>query len=164
MFKNAPEYGYFSETIIAALSSRSDDDNYNEQLCELAYLMGLNGDSSASAALREFILAQSRSDDITGARAIVALDGVPAVVELARHFGRILEEKPNEYVDSLEYLTEGSQIFDDAYSELKRQAPDDRAIAAYVATENRRIAEKKQRELETPDQIAARRNAYREEF
>ncbi len=156
MFKSEPLYANFSESIVTALRSGSDD-YHVEQVCDLAGLMGRNGDSKAASALREFVWAQPLCDGgLYGGHAIVSLDGVSAAVEIARRLGRGVLAEPNGYVDSLDYLIEGNLIFDETLVELKRQAVGDPAIAAYVAQEQQRLDERIARDLDTPEKNAAR--------
>lgn len=164
MFKNASTYAHFSDAIVAALDSGDDECDIG-QVCELASLMGRNGDSAAAAALRAFVWSQpDLCDGIAGGQAIVALDGIPAVLEIARRTGRYLQEHPDEYVDSLRYLTEETSCFDEAFVELKQHALLEPAIAAYFAEQQADLDKELESKNETAEQKDAQRKAYREEI
>ena len=51
MFQHAPQYAYFSSTILSALACETESYDL-EQLCELAAQMGKHGDAAAVMALR----------------------------------------------------------------------------------------------------------------
>ena len=163
MFKDASTYAHFSDAIVAALD-RGDDACYITQVCELASLMGRNGDSAAAAALRAFVWSQPDiGDGISGGHAIVALDGIPAALELARRAGRHLLEHPEDYVDSLDYLTEDTSCFDQAFAEMKRLALADTALAAYFVKQQAELDDAQLSKRKTAEQKDARIKAYQAE-
>jgi hypothetical protein len=161
MFKDTPAPSRISEAIVSALDSK-DEQRCIEQVCDIAGLMARDGNAAAYSALREFVRSQPEvCDGVAGGHALVALDGVPAVVDIARRLGRYLIEHPDEYVDSLDFLTEGTPYFNDAFSELKRCSLQDTAIAAYFAKQDERREE--QAQSETVEQKEARMKIYRDE-
>lgn len=169
MFKGSTLYQKFSEAIVEALNKPSEEHSI-EQLCELASRMAVGGDEAAAHALRKFVWSQSfTSEDFPcGCNAIVLLDGLPALIELARRLGNILLQNPDEYVGSLLWLTEGTPHYDSAIEELGRASIGDEAIAAYLAREREEIAKREADENESLEQKAARfekrRNEYLIEF
>ncbi|NHZ34060.1 hypothetical protein [Massilia rubra] len=140
LFKGTPAYPRFVGPILAALAN-STDDRDGDQLRELASLMGRNGDLKAASALRSFVWAQTFSaDSVLGAAALCALDGIPAVIEMAQHLGKVVLQDPDAWVDTVDRLIDHTISFDTVFAELKRVAAGDEAVAAYVAREGARIA------------------------
>jgi hypothetical protein len=163
MFKNTGEYSNFAEFFIAALRG-GDDVFYTEQICELASLMGRDGDTVMASALREFVWAQSdATDGITGAHALVLLDGIPAAVELSRRLGAVAHQTPDGWTESLELLTEGSDLYDDVFAELVHLAPEDSAIAAYLEQEHEHLDYRLNSKNDTDELREMRRAQYAEE-
>jgi hypothetical protein len=163
MFKDAPAYARLSQSIVAALDA--DPDTFSaEHVCELVGLMAQNGDQAAGLALRKFVWGQEEiSAEVTGSHAIVALDGLPAFVELARRLGRFLLENPGEYVDSLDYLTEDRAIAEVALAHLRPLAQGDVAIAAFVSKEELRAVESAAIPNTSDEQKTVNREKYRAE-
>ncbi|WP_167239495.1 hypothetical protein [Massilia genomosp. 1] len=140
LFKGTPAYPRFVGPILAALADNADDRD-GDQLRELASLMGRNGDLQAASALRNFVWAQTFSAaTVLGATDICALDGIPAVLEMARRLGRVVQQDPDAWVDTVDRLIDHTPPFDTVFAELKRVAAGDEAVAAYVAREEARIA------------------------
>lgn len=139
MFQGSGEYARFSAAILSSLSSfPSDADGYDlEHLCELAALMAKAGDLSAAAALRSRVLMQNLdwSNCSYGCQPLVALDGIPAVIALARHFGQLLIEEPDVRPPSVDYLTDNLGICDIAKKKLQRLAKTDEDIKRYLDNE-----------------------------
>ncbi len=161
MFRNTPACSRISDAIISALESK-DEERCIEQVCGIAGLMARDGNDAALLALREFVWSQPDTcDGIAGGHALVALDGIPAVVEIARRLGRYVLAHPGEWVDSLSYLTEGTAFFDETFDELRRYSEKDTAIAAYFAMQDER--REKQSKTETAEQQESRMKANRDE-
>ncbi len=163
LFKGTPAYPRFAGPILAALAS-SVDDYDGDQLRELASLMGRDGDLAAASALRSFVWAQTFSADrILGSVALCALDGMPAVVEMARRLGTVVQQDPDAWVDTVDRLTDETLPFDDVFAELKRAAAGDEAVAAYVAREEAMIVRDAAHDR-PPESEAARTKRRGEEF
>ncbi|MDQ1923225.1 hypothetical protein [Massilia pseudoviolaceinigra] len=142
LFKGTPAYGRFAEAILTAMSQSTDDYDGDQQR-ELASLMGQDGDLEAAAALRAHVWGQPVSDDrVLGGGPIRDLDGLPAIVEIARRLGKVIQQDPDTWVFPLDYVIDDPFTFDDVFAELKRAAAGDDAVAAYVANEETRIASK----------------------
>lgn len=154
MYKDSEDYGRFSAAILSALSSLpSEADSYDlEHLCELAALMAKAGDEAAATALRSRVLAQPLNwpHSPYGCQPLVALDGVPAVVALARRFGQLLIEEPDERPPSVDYLTEDLGIFDAAVQELQRLAEMDGDIKRYLDNEEVYAARERESQQKSP--------------
>ena len=105
MFHGTAEYGRFSAAILSALSSETETANL-QHLCELAERMASRGDEAAHSALsaRALRQAEGEPDLWVGADELVKLDGVDAVVQLARRYGQLLIQDPEEMIPSLEGL------------------------------------------------------------
>lgn len=90
MFQGAKESAQFSSAIVAALEHETNTWDL-QQLCELTALLSKTGNEQAHGALRQRVLRQARAEtDLwVGAAALVALEGVSAVVDLARCYGRV---------------------------------------------------------------------------
>jgi len=135
MIRNTPVCARVSEFIVEFMQG-NEIDRDSEQVCTIAALMGRDGDVRAASAVRDYVWAQELDDGfLTGASAVISLDGIPAVVEVARRLGHYLQEHPGEYFDSLDTLTEGTPLFDHAMAELQRMAADDAAISVYLAAQ-----------------------------
>jgi len=162
MIRNATAYPFFSSSIISALSSPSDAYCIT-QLCDLAALMGKHGDVPVAEALRAFVWSASNtSDELWGSSAIITLDGVPAAIKVVRLLGAELLTQPDDYVSCLDNLTdEKKDLYSEIFSELQRLAPQDAAIAAYVAVEQERIDEEQLEDSMSDEEREARRNSYR---
>lgn len=102
MFHGTAEYGRFSAAILSALSSETETSDL-QHLCELAERMASRGDEAAHSALRARALqqAEGKSDLWVGASELVKLDGVDAVVQLARRYGKLLIQDPEEMIPAL---------------------------------------------------------------
>lgn len=163
MFHEAEDYDRFSAAILSALSSLpSDADCYDlEHLCELAVLMAKAGDEAAASALRSRVLAQHLNwpHSLYGCQHLVALDGVPAVIALARRFGQLLIVEPGERPPSVGYLTDDLDIFDAAAQELWRLAETDVDIKRYLDNEEIYTARERESEKKSPEE---RRQEIRE--
>lgn len=166
-FKGTPAYPRFAETILAALAQGNDDGHFDydgAQVRHLASLMGRDGDLEAADRLRAFVRGQTLSDNgLPGASALCAVDGLSAVVDIARRIGQVLQQDPEAWFHTLESLTDDVLSFDDTFAELKRLAPDDPAIAAYVAREDARIAEEAAPERPAQEQADASKR-YGDDF
>lgn len=144
MFRDAPQRSAFAAKIIDALQtahrqSRNDDeadpDWYTlNQLCHLTSLLARGGDDGAAQCLREFVLGQDfrGKDRFAGGNALVLLDGAVAARELARGFGRLLQEDEDAVIDSLDELLEDSTQSAGITAELEAAKASDQAIAAYM--------------------------------
>lgn len=167
LFKGTPAYPRFAAAILAALARSTGgqyDDYDGEQLCHLASLMGSDGDLQAASCLRAFVRNQAMSDDgVVGASAMCALDGISAVIDVARRVGQFLQHDPQACCHSLEALTGDALPFDEAFAELGRLAAGDPAIAAYVGRQEALIARDAPDER-TSEQIDIDARRYGEEF
>lgn len=163
MFQDSGDYDRFSAAILSALSSLpSEADSYDlENLCELAALMAKAGDEAAAAALRSRVLAQclNRPNSLHGCQPLVALDGVPAVIALARRFGKLLIDEPDERPPSVDYLTDDLGISEDAEHELRRLAETDGDIKRYLDNEEGYAACERESQKKSPEE---RRQEVRE--
>lgn len=163
MFQDSGDYGRFSEAIVSALSLFSSEANCYDlkHLCELAALMAKAGDEAAAVALRLRVLTQSLkvSNALCGCRPLVLLDGVPAVIVLARRFGQLLKERSDERPPSVDYLTAGLGIHDDAVKELRRLAETDGDIKHYPESEQDYAVHERESRKESPEE---RQKAVRE--
>ncbi len=146
MFKGSAHYNKFSNAILAMLDNDVEHRSM-EQFCDLAGLMACDGDGNAATSLRNFVWGQDfKADTQFGTRALVMLDGVQAVVELARRLGRILMSDSEEMVDDLDCLTEDANCYDEALASLKQLATEEEAIAAYLQMHLQGIASKESEE------------------
>ncbi|MFM0607122.1 HEAT repeat domain-containing protein [Paraburkholderia sediminicola] len=136
MFKDTDEYPRFASAILSALQSETEGSDI-EHLCELVAQMAINGDEVAANALRSRVLGQpfTHEDYQYGCHALVLVEGVDAVVELARRFGQVPFENPDDMSPLLSYLTEGTSILPVAEAELQRLAETDDAIRAFLNNE-----------------------------
>jgi hypothetical protein len=105
MFSETAEGPRFSAAIISALASETDIWDL-QQLCELAALLGERGDEKAHFALRSRALQQAAGHDEkwVGASELVRLDGVDGVVQLARCYGKLLIQDPEDMIPPLNAL------------------------------------------------------------
>jgi hypothetical protein len=168
MFKRAPEYELFRLRIIAELQNMSADSSA-EQLCELACLMAHDGDNEARTALRSFVWAQNfKGGDsvfaVSGCHAIASIDGISALSEIARRYGRILLDDPTAFLDSLAELTDGADAYRQAFSQLTLLAKTDAAVAAYVEREQQEIDRRLANDQEGPAEKLARLERTRAEI
>lgn len=143
MFKGAPEYEFFRRKIFAEFAEMSEDCSA-EQLCELASLMALDGDTEAGTVLRSYVWGQDFLGGdgvfaVYGCHAIAALDGMPAIVEIARRYGRILLADPLAFLDTLDELTDGEEAYALAFAELTKLKEADSSVAAYLGREQEEI-------------------------
>ncbi len=162
MFKGAPQYDFFHRAIIAKLRDMSEEISA-EQVCELAYLMARDGDDEAGEALRTFVWEQDFGGgdavfEVFGCKAIALLDGMPAIVEIARRYGRILKDYPNAFLDSLDELTDGANTYALALGELAQLAKTDSAVAVYVGREQQEVDRRFKNARQSPAELAARRD------
>ncbi|NHZ96211.1 hypothetical protein [Massilia sp. CCM 8734] len=140
LFKGTPAYPRFVDAIVAAVphSLRNTD---GDHLRALAGLMARDGDAQAADALRSFVWAQDFSGpDIIGAADLTAIDGMPAVVEMVRRLGTVIQLDADVCVELLGFLIDNSLVFDTVMAQLKGLAVGDEAIAAYVAEQERDYA------------------------
>lgn len=163
MFQDSGDYDRFSAAILSALSSLpAEADGYDlEHLCELAALMAKAGDQAAATALRSRVLAPPLNlpNSLYGCQPLVALDGVPAVIALARRFGQLLIEEPDERPPPVDYLTDDLGIFDAAAQELCQLAETDVDIKRYLDNEEVYAARERESEKKSPEE---RRQEVRE--
>jgi hypothetical protein len=134
MFKASAEYEWFSSSILRALSNETESYDL-EQLCELAALMGKSGDQRAAVALRARVLNQpfSFSGEQHGCHALIVLDGLAAVEELARRYGKLLLDQPDEgWRINLSSLTDETDCALQAEPRLRELAQTDAAIKAFL--------------------------------
>jgi len=160
-FKDTPAYPRLSAALLAQLAFKPDNP-CSEQLCELVALMAIDGDAAAAAALRRYVWSQDTDGEcLSGARAIALLDGVPALVEVARRHGKILLADPDDYVEGLSYLLdEDTPAHAAALAELERLAGSDAAVEAFLSQHQRYVNRDAQDESLTAEERADRREAY----
>ncbi|NHZ65550.1 hypothetical protein [Massilia genomosp. 1] len=136
LFKGTPAYPRFVDAIVAAIP-HSLRDTDGDHLRALAGLMARDGDAQAADALRSFVWAQDFSGmHIIGAAELTAIDGMPAVVEMARRLGTVIQQDPEASVDLLGNLIDDSLPIETVVAELKRVAAGNAAVAAYVANKD----------------------------
>ncbi len=163
MFKDAPEYAFFRQRIIAELADISEDSSA-EQLCELACLMARSGDDEAGTALRAFVWRQDFcGGDVYGCHAIASLDGFSAIIEIARRYGRVLLEDPQAFLDALDALVDGEDAYAKAFTELALLAKTDLSIAACMTREQEELDRRLANDQEGAEARAARRERTRTE-
>lgn len=123
MFADAKEYAWFASQIISSLDTETEQFDLSH-LYELLAQMAKNGDTSAGAALRLKVLSQtfSLSEYPHGCNEFVSLDGVDAVVELARRYGANPIEKPEDTWQILDDLTYGLNILPQVETKLQELA------------------------------------------
>ncbi|NHZ87747.1 hypothetical protein F2P45_01675 [Massilia sp. CCM 8733] len=140
LFKGAPAYPRFADAIVAAIP-HSLRDTDGDHLRALAGLMARDGDAQAADALRSFVWSQDFSGlYIIGASELTAIDGMPAVVEMARRLGTVIRQDADACVEMLGLLIDKALVFDTVMSQLSGLAAGDEAIAAYVAEQERDYA------------------------
>ncbi len=132
MFAHAEEYAWFASEIGSALDSETEQFDLSH-LYELLAQMAKNGDASAGAALRLKVLSQtfSLSKYPHGCNEFASLDGVDAVVELARRYGAKPIEKPEVTWQILDDLTYGLDILPQVETKLQELALTDDAIERF---------------------------------
>jgi hypothetical protein len=165
MFGDAPEYDLFSRRIVAELKNISEDSSA-EQLCELASMMARDGDEEVKSALRSFVWGQdfTNGDMAAGCHAIALVDGLAAISEIARRYGRALLIYPHALVDSIEDLTADPQACASAFAHLSRLAHTDTAVATYVERERQEMARRAANAQEAPTEKAARHERNRSDI
>ncbi len=139
MFKGTPHYPRFSDAILTALPQASDDDI--AQLRKLAALMGIDGDAAAASTLRDYVLAQdfAGASGPFGCQALVMLDGIAAIAELGRRFGRCQLADPQAFVEQPDDLMDGFENDPAALASLDQLAVHDPALAIYLALYRREV-------------------------
>lgn len=162
MFKGSKEYPMFSTAILSAMEQETDSYDV-EHLCELVAQMAQSGDEVAAAALRARVLNQpfTIAETQHGCHALVVLDGVDAVVELARRYGRLLIDETGDIFTSLGYLTEGLGILSQAETRLQQLAETDDAVRAFLSNEQASASRQRDAPQLTQEE---RRQASRERF
>jgi hypothetical protein len=160
--KDAPNYDHLSATLLTKLVFNQDNPP-SEHLCGLVAMMARNGDTAAALALRDYVWKQQAEGDcLSGAEAIILLDGLPAVSEVARRYGAIVLATPDAGIDQLSYLIdEDTPFYLEAMARLDWLARSDSAIAAYTSFCKANDAGSPE---QTDEQRNARREAYRKEI
>lgn len=132
MFHGSTAYESFSSSILTALEQEMDTWNL-QQLCELAALMAKRGDKKAHEALRRRALREAETgDDIwVGAEELLSVDWA-AAAELARLYGRRLQNEPDGDLPLLNELTEEPDILAKFENILQESATSDTEIRAYL--------------------------------
>lgn len=130
MFKNTDELPSFIIAILDALKAETDINDL-QHLCEFAHQIAENGDGIAGNALREIVMNQPLPDPRWpyGTHELVALDGVDAVVALAKRFGMLLLDKKPE---SSMWLGNFEDDMPTAKRKLARLAKTDPDIKAFL--------------------------------
>lgn len=136
LFKNSEDYPRFASAILSALHRKTEGYDI-EHLCDLTAQMAIHGDNAAASALRRRVLDQpfGLEDDQYGCAAVVLLDGVEAVVTLARRFGRSLIESSDERLPFPYNLAGESSLRPLADAALRELAESDEAIRAFWRSE-----------------------------
>ncbi len=167
MFRDTPEYPEFSKAIQTALEDVGDNWDLRE-LSELAALMAKQGDTDARRVLRERVLrhAESDSPNCAGFENLVMVDGVDAVIELARRLGKRLLENSEKFSERpLEYLIGDLDILPQSMQALAEHSAEDAMIRAYfehiqgIRPKVVEVTDENRKEL----QAEARRN-FRQKF
>ena len=130
MFDGTAELPGFSTALLSALSIETE--LYDLQhLCEFAELLAKNGDLKAHQLLREIVLSQPLPDPgwPYGTHELVVIDGVDAVVAIAKRFGMLLLEEKRE---SSMWLGSFADDFPSAKRKLTGLAKTDPAIKAFL--------------------------------
>ena len=135
MFCDDERLPSFSADILNALSIETELYDL-QQLCEFAELLAKNGFPKAHDLLREIVLNQPLPDGQYpyGTHELVALDGVDAVVAIARRFGVLLLQSPPGRPVWL------GSFFDDipaAKRKITKLAKTDAAINAFLQNQKR---------------------------
>jgi len=131
MFRDSSEYEIFATSILTALGNETEGWDLL-QSCEIAALMALNGDEEAHSALLLRVMRQSEGidDNWVGASELVRVEGVDAVVKLARNYGNLLLKNPDEEPPPLAQLYDGNVPIE-ARNTLEELSSADPKIRAY---------------------------------
>lgn len=129
------EPGYYAERFIPLLFTITYDDGSPNQLFMLAGLLAHAGDDTLRRAVYEAWEARLSGDDpMTGANALVAMDGLNGFLFAARRLAPIELPEDDQWEESrlLDELEErmGAEAAEDA---LKKPAADDPAVGAFLA-------------------------------
>lgn len=152
MFQNSDELPSFTNAILEAL--KTETELYDLQhLCEFAYLIAEKGNFNAGNVLRTLVLNQPLPEARWpyGTHQFVALDGVEAVVALAKKFGALLIDRKQE---SSMWLGDFSDDIPSAKRKLTGLAKTDPAIKAFLDNqkeERKRFAKKPITKLKKDD-------------
>lgn len=133
MIDGTDEYPAIAAAVVAALFTETDGRDI-EHLCEMTAKMGKNGDPAAAAALRKRVLEQVISSDETqyGLSALVELDGIEAVVKMARRYGNFWLKYADNVSISLGEMTGEHDLEEQAHAQLTRLAEKDEAIKSFL--------------------------------
>lgn len=134
MFDGAKESPTFSCAIVDALEHATNTWD-SQQLCELAALMGKGGDARARDALRTRALrqAEAASNDLwVGAESLMSIDGIDAVPDLARRYGRVLGDDPKRWPPCIDDVTKDSVLIIQSETILQELAESDADIRSYL--------------------------------
>jgi hypothetical protein len=164
MFKGTAQYDRFSQAILAALGSTTAHWDLT-QLCDLAALMAIDGDAHAASTLRDFVWTQAFSleSEQFGCEAVVRLDGMAALAELARRFGTMLLADPTAHVRAPDDLMDGFEDQPAPLAELEQLAIHDPALDAYLAC-YRRDLDRRQESMTPEERQAAQRERIRKQY
>ncbi|WP_018610333.1 hypothetical protein [Uliginosibacterium gangwonense] len=166
ILKQSSRYAYFSNRIVKALQIASDE-HYLDQICEIAARMAGDGDVKAESALRQFVWNQNFVTEQLpdGAHAICMVDGLEAVVEIARRTGSALKSgEISSFWWSLDDLIEDAGNLDKSLMSLQELSKRDADIAAFVENVVKKIAEREMEANITLEQRNVRYQEYRERF
>jgi hypothetical protein len=136
LFADTTEYPRFASAILSAPQEETAEGD-TEHFCEMTAQMAINGDGIAAMALRDCVLGQplTHVDDQYGCRALVLLDGVDAIVELARRFGKLLTDDSDDAWSFLNDFTDGTGLHPSAETTLRKLSETDDAIKAFWSNE-----------------------------
>jgi hypothetical protein len=134
MFSNTNELPDFSAAILNAISTETEIYDL-QHLCEFAELLAKNGDLKAHHQLSEIVLNQPLPDPQWpyGTHQLVALDGIDAVVAIAKRFGALLLDKKPE---SSIWLGDFADDIPSAKRKLARLAKTETNIKAFLDNQN----------------------------
>ncbi len=136
----------FSASILAALEEEKGTWNL-QQLFEIALLMATGGDEKAVDAIRRRALlkAQADQDDWVGGEELIFLDGVGAVIDLARIYGRRLIRNSDAWPCGLDHLVRKPDVLAQSKKFLEELAVSDVEIRAYLTHWQKSLAAEVQR-------------------
>jgi hypothetical protein len=160
MFKNSAEYPRFESAILSALHDGNNDSRI-EHLCDMTAQMAIAGSVAATEALRDRVLSQSFAADTYqfGCDALVRVDGIDAVIELARRYGNVLledaEGEPSTSPD-FGYWTGLHPLAESTFDWL---AESDDAIRAFWSSEQTKELQKRADDARPTEEV---RRDYRE--
>jgi hypothetical protein len=152
MFSESKELPDFTTAILAALRTETELNDL-QHLCEFACQIAEKGDLNAANVLREVVMNQPLPNGMWpyGTHELVAIDGVDAVVAIAKRFGMLLLEEKRE---SSMWLGSFADDIPSAKRKLTGLAKTDPAIKAFLDNQkddSKRFAKKPITKLKKDD-------------